>query len=230
MCECESAMKINWNDTFQSKMSRIPCRPLGFSITISDSISVPDIILEVYVDFTCPFSAKMYNRLKDDVGPHFGDKLRILLHPMPQPWHPSSSMLHECFHAAIMVSDSALHHKVLEVTFANALKLFSDCASYEKSRKDLHNEMLLCYESSLKAFDGKKFLSLLSIVPGKDEYGNDGNGCTRMMKLYAKQHRQLGIHVTPTTRVNGIVCDTSSSWAPEKWEEFLDPLLDSPTA
>ena len=38
-----------------------------------------------------------------------------------------------------------------------------------------------------------------------------------------KLGRQTGIHVSPTTTLNGMVCDTSSSWDLEQWRAFLDP-------
>ena len=47
---------------------------------------------------------------------------------------------------------------------------------------------------------------------------NGGNGVTRVMKFYVKQHRQLGVHVTPTIRVNGLLCDSSSGWTLEVCE------------
>jgi hypothetical protein len=29
--------------------------------------------------------------------------------------------------------------------------------------------------------------------------------------------------VSPTTTLNGMVCDTSSGWSLDQWKEFLDP-------
>ena len=51
--------------------------------------------------------------------------------------------------------------------------------------------------------------------------------CADLDGIWAvKHHRQLGIHVTPTCRVNGITTtDTSSSWSKAEWAAFLDPLL-----
>ena len=52
---------------------------------------------------------------------------------------------------------------------------------------------------------------------------NTGNACTLELKFYVKLGRQTGIHVSPTTTLNGMVCDTSSSWDLEQWRAFLDP-------
>ena len=50
-----------------------------------------------------------------------------------------------------------------------------------------------------------------------------GNACTQELKFHVKLGRQTGIHVSPTTVLNGMVCDTSSGWGLEQWKEFLDP-------
>lgn len=58
--------------------------------------------LEVFLDYVCPFSAKLYNTLvgtvvpqlaKDPSGP--ASRLQILFRHQVQPWHPSSTLVHE---------------------------------------------------------------------------------------------------------------------------------------
>ena len=46
---------------------------------------------------------------------------------------------------------------------------------------------------------------------------NRGNAITKTLKLCIKEGRQTGIHVSPTTLINGIVTDTSSGWDQAKW-------------
>ena len=36
---------------------------------------------------------------------------------------------------------------------------------------------------------------------------------------------QMGMHVSPTTTLNGIVYDTSSGWTLDQWKELLGPLM-----
>ena len=45
------------------------------------------------------------------------------------------------------------------------------------------------------------------------------------LKFHIKFSRQNGIHVSPTTTLNGLVFDSSSSWGLEEWQDVLDPYL-----
>ena len=45
------------------------------------------------------------------------------------------------------------------------------------------------------------------------------------LKFHIKFSRQNGIHVSPTTTLNGLVFDSSSSWGLEEWRDVLDPYL-----
>ena len=52
---------------------------------------------------------------------------------------------------------------------------------------------------------------------------NGGTLVTQKLKFHVKLGRQLGIHVSPTCCLNGLICDTSSGWTLEEWTAFLDP-------
>lgn len=54
---------------------------------------------------------------------------------------------------------------------------------------------------------------------------NPGNAVTQNMKWEIKSSRQLSMHVSPTTMLNGLMYDTSSSWTLEQWRELLEPVL-----
>lgn len=55
--------------------------------------------LELYLDYVCPFSAKMFNTVYDSVFPllqeKYAGKVQILFRQQIQPWHPSSTLVHE---------------------------------------------------------------------------------------------------------------------------------------
>ncbi|CEH14945.1 Thioredoxin-like fold [Ceraceosorus bombacis] len=63
--------------------------------------------LELYVDFTCPFSKKQLSGVNEHLLPlistsgEYNNKVRILLRPYPQPWHSTSPLLTE---AAVAVA------------------------------------------------------------------------------------------------------------------------------
>lgn len=55
--------------------------------------------LELYLDYVCPYSAKMYNTVYGSVFPlirqKYASKVQILFRQQIQPWHPSSTLVHE---------------------------------------------------------------------------------------------------------------------------------------
>lgn len=71
-------------------------------------------------------------------------------------------------------------------------------------------------------------LELLRLDPEAIASGqrNPGTLVTNELKLQVKFGRQMGVHVSPTTTWNGLVCDTSSGWSAVEWAAFLDPLLE----
>jgi hypothetical protein len=55
--------------------------------------------LELYLDYVCPFSAKMFKTVYTSVLPlireKYPSKVQILFRQQIQPWHPSSTLVHE---------------------------------------------------------------------------------------------------------------------------------------
>ncbi len=47
----------------------------------------------------------------------------------------------------------------------------------------------------------------------------------QVLKWYIKEGRQMGVHVSPTLSVNGLIVDSSSSWQLDEYRELLDPLI-----
>lgn len=64
------------------------------------AINAPTLhTLELYLDYVCPFSAKMFNTVYTSVLPlikqKYSSKVQILFRQQIQPWHPSSTLVHE---------------------------------------------------------------------------------------------------------------------------------------
>ena len=58
------------------------------------------------------------------------------------------------------------------------------------------------------------------------EASSDCAACVAQdLKFEIKHARHMGIHVSPTTAVNDVIFDSSSSWGLPEWKEVLDPLL-----
>ncbi|KAG8802913.1 hypothetical protein FRC17_006315, partial [Serendipita sp. 399] len=55
--------------------------------------------LEFFWDYVCPFSGKSANAIETIVKPllenKYSNKVKIIFRPQPQPWHSSSTLVHE---------------------------------------------------------------------------------------------------------------------------------------
>jgi len=55
--------------------------------------------LELYLDYVCPYSFKMFNTVYASVFPlikqKYASKVQVLFRQQIQPWHPSSTLVHE---------------------------------------------------------------------------------------------------------------------------------------
>lgn len=65
--------------------------------------------LELYLDYVCPFSAKMFNTVYNSVFPllksKYSNKVQILFRQQIQPWHPSSTLVHEAAVGVLKVDE-----------------------------------------------------------------------------------------------------------------------------
>ena len=63
--------------------------------------------LELYLDYVCPFSQKMFNTVYTSVLPlirqKYASKVQILFRQQIQPWHPSSTLVHEAGVAVLKI-------------------------------------------------------------------------------------------------------------------------------
>lgn len=54
---------------------------------------------------------------------------------------------------------------------------------------------------------------------------HDSDIVVQELKWEVRHGRTMGIHVSPTTAINDIVFDSSSSWGLKEWKDVLDPLV-----
>jgi len=182
-------------------------------------------IIELYLDYVCPFSAKIFKKLWDTIIPHAEKKhpgeFQFIFRHGVQPWHPSSTLVHE---AGIAVGRLAPDKFWV---FSRALfeeqEKYFDTAVWNETRPATYVRLAeLAHRAA--GIDKENFIHLVS-VPASKEAGkesNGGNEITADLKLFIRQARQNSIHVTPTVAVNGIV-DSSieSSTTEEVWFEKL---------
>ncbi|KAG4025871.1 hypothetical protein MFRU_049g00420 [Monilinia fructicola] len=181
--------------------------------------------LELYLDYVCPFSAKLFNTVYTKVFPlikqKYEDKVEIIFRQQIQPWHPSSTLVHEAGVAVLTLSPSSFY------SFSAALfqqqKDFFDVNVVNETRNATYKR--LAKIAGEVGVDEEKVYDLLKISdkPAEDGSLNTGNGVTDSLKRLVKVNRLVGIHVTPTVVFDGAVENSiSSSFTAEQWEEWLD--------
>ncbi|KAH8549240.1 thioredoxin-like protein [Umbelopsis sp. PMI_123] len=180
--------------------------------------------LEVWLDYTCPFSAKIYKKLRQDVVPYLNNEhsgeVQLIFRQQVQPWHPTSTLLHEAALAVERV-DNSKFWEYSDVLFERQRDYFDE-AVYTKSRNEIYGK-LADLAGSVNV-PGDKVLSHLAIRSG--EAKNSGNQVTNDLKLQIKLGRQNGIHVSPTVVFDGLRDDSvSSSWELDQWKEYFKAKL-----
>jgi len=187
---------------------------------------VPNLhTVEIYLDYVCPYSAIMYNTVYNSVFPlvseKYASKVQIIFRQHIQPWHPSSTLVHEAGVAVLKVQPS----KFFE--FSKALfddsKSFYDVGVVNEIRNETYKRLARIAGSV--GIDEKKILELLWVddKPAADGSLNIGNKVTDDLKILIKTGRLVGIHVTPTVVFNGVVeSGIESSFSAEQWAAWLE--------
>ncbi|KAF2397475.1 hypothetical protein EJ06DRAFT_533076 [Trichodelitschia bisporula] len=183
--------------------------------------SVPTVhTIELYLDYVCPFSKKMFQTLYPLLpklrSPPYADKLQILFRPQIQPWHPSSLLVHE----AALAFSHAMPGKFWEFSaklFEVQEEYFDEPTAVEP-REATYRRLV---EMATKEF-GVGWNPVWNALTLTGTHGNEGNFMTNEIKVWVKRGRQMGIHVSPTVVVNGVIEDSiSSSWTQEQWLDWL---------
>lgn len=191
---------------------------------IGHTVGTGKVHLGVYLDYCCPFSGKMYNMLFGKVKPHYGEKVKLTFYHQVQPWHPQSTYMHEAALAVAKVAGEDAFWKFSTALFENA-ETYYDVNTFDLTRRQIY-ESLAELAGSVGVDKAKVMnelvLSAEALASGQK---NPGNGVTQNVKWEVKASRQMSMHVSPTTTLNGLVYDTSSGWSLEQWTELLDPLV-----
>ncbi|KAL6715988.1 hypothetical protein ACLMJK_006950 [Lecanora helva] len=181
--------------------------------------------IELYLDYVCPFSAKMFNTLYTTVLPtvpkKYSSKVQFLFRQQIQPWHPSSTLCHEAGAAVLKLAPEKYWE--FSAKLFERQKDFFDVNVVKEARNETYGR--LAKVAGSVGVEESKLLDLLVVSdkPGEDGGLNTGNQVTNDIKLMVKFNRRLGVHVTPTVLFNGIEEGSiSSSFTSQQWEEWLE--------
>ena len=180
----------------------------------------------------------MYKTLYDDLFPQLRahaslrDRVQFIFRQQIQPWHPSSTLTHE---AALAVQRLAPQDFwAFSAALFDAQRDYFDLRVVAEPRNATYARLARLAESSTPQarLDGAKVLALLRVrdpAPGEKvepEELNGGNELTADVKTVVKMARLVGVHVSPTVIVDGVVAaDISSGWSAEQWIKYLEQAV-----
>ncbi|RKF55143.1 hypothetical protein OnM2_092053 [Erysiphe neolycopersici] len=186
--------------------------------------------LEIYLDYVCPFSARMFHTIYNQLIPklekstRYAGQLQLIFRQQIQPWHPSSTLAHEAA-VAVLRLDGSKFWKFSEALF-NKSKSFYDVPVVSETRNQTYIRLAAIAEEV--GVSKSEVLKLLTVPdkPAEDGSLNVGNGVTNDLKVLIKMARLVSIHVSPTVLFDGVVeSSISSSWSVDQWEEWLETKL-----
>jgi hypothetical protein len=180
--------------------------------------------LELYLDYTCPFSAKLFktvtsSRLNKPLLSN--SSLLTIFRPQIQPWHPSSMLVHEAATAVLRLAPSQF--TAYSALLFERQKEYFDVSVVNETRNATYKR-LARLAAELPGIEEDEVYKLLEISdrPAEDGSLNTGNKVTDDVKRMVRMNRLVGVHVTPTAVFDGVVDGgISSSWTVEQWEEWV---------
>ena len=168
--------------------------------------------LEIFLEPTCPFSKRTFEKLPALVAAVGDDKLTIRLRFVSQPWHLFSGIVTRAILAvsatpggkeAALKAMAGIYRHREDFEFED----HSHGPNMERTPGDIVREI-----GKLAGVDLSAAFRLKSV--------------DRAMRWHARYYRQNGVHESPTFAINGIVeRGMSSGQTVEEWVELLKPHL-----
>jgi protein-disulfide isomerase len=168
-------------------------------------------VFEVFLEPTCPYSVRAFNKLDETLELAGGDKITIKICLQSQPWHMYSGVIVRCILAASTLPAGKEAAKTVMAAIAAHREEFEfDHHASGPNMDATPNDIIRRIES----YSGLPLAEAFSL------YDLD-----KAIKWHCKYARQNGIHTSPTFMIDGVVqADISSGDAPAVWvEKLLNP-------
>jgi hypothetical protein len=165
-------------------------------------------VFEVFLEPTCPFSAKALGKLDDLLVQAGEDLITIKIRLQSQPWHMYSGVIVRCILAASTLEAGRQAAKaVLAGVAAHRAEFEFDSHCGGPNLDATPNDIIARIEN----YSGVKLAEAFAI-PDLD----------REIKWHCRYARQNGIHVSPTFMIDGMVqADMSSGDTVSDWVSRL---------
>ncbi|KAJ8482155.1 hypothetical protein ONZ45_g15052 [Pleurotus djamor] len=178
--------------------------------------------LDIFLDYVCPFSAKLAKTIEAVLVPLLGPggryegRVKAVFRPQVQPWHASSTLTHEAGLAVLRASPA--HFWPFSLALFNAQEDYFDIPSSSLTPLQIREKLATLASQIIPADKVDEFRELLKLKGSP----NGGIAVTDDLKYTIKFSRQNGIHVSPTVLWDGLVAnEISSSWGEKEWNDFL---------
>ncbi|RYE84714.1 MAG: thioredoxin [Hyphomicrobiales bacterium] len=154
-------------------------------------------LFEVFLEPTCPYSVRTFNKLDQLLAEVGEDKVTLKLRMQSQSWHLFSGVVVRCVLAAATLPEGKAAAKaVLAAVAAHREEFEFEHHATGPNRDATPNDIIRRIES----YTG------LDLMAAFDQAGLD-----KPMKWDARYARQNGVHFSPTFMVDGIVQPDMSS-------------------
>ncbi|KAF8204599.1 hypothetical protein BJ912DRAFT_2017 [Pholiota molesta] len=170
--------------------------------------------LDVFMDYVCPFSAKIASKIEKILKPllaptgSYAGKVKVIFRLQPQPWHAVSTLTHEAGLAVGVLRVSPENFGLSALNSSTPRRYF-DIPSQDLTIRQIRQKLADLAANVIPANAVDQFSDLLALKGSP----NGGNAVSDDLKYNVKFGRQNGIHVTPTVLWDGIVQNqVSSAW------------------
>ncbi|MCB8883293.1 thioredoxin domain-containing protein [Acidisoma cellulosilytica] len=154
-------------------------------------------VFEVFLEPTCPFSVKTFNKLDallEQAGP---DRITIKIRLQSQPWHMFSGVITRCILAASTLPGGKASAKAVMQAVGDHRMEFEFAHHAGGPNLDATPHDII---ARIEAYTGLQLRDAFAI-----------RDLDREIKWHSKYARQNGIHVSPTFMVDGLIQPGMSS-------------------
>ena len=164
--------------------------------------------LEVFLEPTCPFSARAFGKLDELLRTAGEDRLTVTIRLLSQPWHLFSGVVVRSILAASTTEDGkAAAKRVMAAVFAHREEFEFEDHCRGPNLESTPNDII----ARIERYSGVAITEAFDI-----------SDLDREIRWQTKYARQNGAHVTPTFMVGGIV--NSSMGSGDSVSSWLDAL------
>lgn len=154
-------------------------------------------VLEIFLEPTCPFSVKAFNKLDALLAEAGEDRITVKIRLQSQPWHLYSGVIVRCIIAASTLAGGR----------ETARKVMAAVAAHREAFEFEHHaggpNMDVTPNALIERLEAYSGVSLRQAFAMAD--------LDREIKWHCKYARQNGIHVSPTFMIDGLVQPDMSS-------------------